>query len=373
MDQGELMGYVLFDLPGNRIKIVHLCVDPKYRGSGVARHLVDEVSKRHQTRVGIELACRRDFPASSLWPRLEFHPAGERPGRATTGSVLTVWFRDHGHPDLFSVAPQDRELAAIDQMVLEDLVSDNPHGAESHYLIDDWVAELVELCVTDQVFHETNDCMDERRRLGLRRYATQCRHIARSVGASEDLLQKVAELAPSAGTGDHRHVALAVSGGADYFVTRDGPLLRHAEALARHFDIAVLRPEALIDRLDRARRQDRYEPAALQGTAISQSRLPANEQDDFAVALLNNAAGERLSSLRAVLRPALADPASQEVMAFRDPSGRLLAGLVRRFASERLVVEAIRVGGVGPLPEALARQLAFSLAPPLPQLTVQRG
>jgi hypothetical protein len=75
--------------------------------------------------------------------------------------VLTIWFRDHGHPDLFSVAPHDRELAAIDQMVLEDLVSDDPHGLESRYLIDDWVAELVELCVTDQVFHETNDCIDE--------------------------------------------------------------------------------------------------------------------------------------------------------------------------------------------------------------------
>ena len=359
--QGELMGYVLFDLPGNRVKIVHLCVDPKYRTSGVARQLVDEVSSRHQTRVGIELACRRDFPASGLWPRVGFHPAGERPGRATAGSVLTVWFRDHGHPDLFSVAPHDRELAAIDQMVLEDLVSDDPHGLESRYLIDDWVAELVELCVTDQVFHETNDCIDERRRLSLRSHAAQCRHIARSVSASGDLLTKIAELAPSAGTGDHLHVALAVSGSADYFVTRDGPLLQHAEALATHFDIAVLRPEALIDRLDRARRQDRYEPAALQGTAIKQSRLAADEQDDFAVSLLNNAAGERLASLRAVLRPALADPAGQEVIAFREPSGRLLAGLVRRFDSERLVVEAIRVRGVGPLSEALARQLAFSL------------
>lgn len=84
-------------------------------------------------------------------------------------------------------------------MILEDLVSDDPHGLESRYLLDDWVAELAELCVTDQVFHETNDCPDERRRLSLRRYAAQCRHIARGAGDTSDLLARIAELAPSAG------------------------------------------------------------------------------------------------------------------------------------------------------------------------------
>lgn len=361
VDHDQVLGYVLFDLPANRVKIVHLCIASEHRGNGVARQLVEEVSSRNQMRLGVELACRRDFPASELWPRLGFRPADERPGRATAGSVLTIWFLDHGHPDLFSAAPRDRELAAIDQMVLEDLVSDDPHGLESRYLLDDWVAELAELCVTDQVFQETNDCADERRRLGLRRYAKQCRHIARGTGAEPDLLAMIAELAPSAGAADHRHVALAVNGGADYFLTRDAPLLRHAEALEAQFDISVLRPEVLIDRLDRARRQDRYEPAALQGTAISQSRLSASEQDNFAVSLLNNAAGERLASLRAVLRPALADPDGQEVLAFRERLGRLLGGVVRRFDEDRLVVEAIRVRGAGRVPEALARQLVFSL------------
>lgn len=361
VEDSQVLGYVLFDLPTNRVKIVHLCVDPKFRGRSVARRLVDEVSTLHQNRFGIELACRRDFPASGLWPRLGFRPVSERPGRAAAGSVLTVWFLDHGHPDLFSIAPQDREFAAIDQMVLEDLVSDDPHGLESRYLLDDWVAELAELCVTDQVFKETNDCPDELHRLSLRQRAAQCRHIARGTRAAPDLLSHVGALAPSAGSADHRHVALAVSGGADYFLTRDTPLLRHAKALETHLDISVLRPEALIDRLDRVRRQDRYEPAALQGTAISQLRLPAAEQDDFAASLLNNAAGERLAALRAVLRPALADPGSHEVLAFRERSGQLLGGMVTRFDEGRLLVEAIRVRGADKVSEALARQLAFTL------------
>jgi ribosomal protein S18 acetylase RimI-like enzyme len=66
------LAYVLYDLPGTWVKIVHLCVSPEAKGVGLARALVDELSVRHPGCDGITLSCRRSFPAAKLWPKLDF-------------------------------------------------------------------------------------------------------------------------------------------------------------------------------------------------------------------------------------------------------------------------------------------------------------
>jgi len=83
VDGDRMLGYILLDLPGNRVKIVHLCVGPNSRKGGIAKHLVEEVSKLHRDRLGIQLKCRRDFPASSFWPQVGFRPVGIAPGVAS--------------------------------------------------------------------------------------------------------------------------------------------------------------------------------------------------------------------------------------------------------------------------------------------------
>ncbi|HEY8082328.1 MAG TPA: GNAT family N-acetyltransferase [Solirubrobacterales bacterium] len=355
----HLLGYVLYDLPGDRVKIVHLCVAPIARGEGVARLLIDEVSDRHRDRLGIQLSCRRSFPAANLWPRLEFRPIGNRPGRSLEGHLLTVWFRDHGHPDLFSAVEEERDLVAVDQMVFQDLVVDGDHAEESRRLFDDWVQELVELCVTDKVFLESNACEEDALREALLTEAREWRNLSRSSTVASGLVERVGELAPQAGEGDHQHVAAAIAGGATYFVTRDGLLLEGSEAIGAALGVNIIRPEQLIDRLDRARRVGLYEPIVLQGTQIIGSRLPAADQDEFTATLLNNGSGERAADLRQSLRPALADPSGHEVIALRDGS-RLIGGFIRRRCDQRLHVEFLRVAGTDPLSRAVARQLVFA-------------
>lgn len=112
---GELVGYVLFDLPANKVKLVHLCVRSNRRGTGAARTLVTEVSRRYQSRRGVELACRRDYKAANtVWQQLGFLPVHEKPGRSQQRLPLTIWVLDHGHPDLFSEVRPDQELAVLD-------------------------------------------------------------------------------------------------------------------------------------------------------------------------------------------------------------------------------------------------------------------
>lgn len=92
LDGDQVVAYLLYDLPRNEIRIRQLVVAEGSRGRGLAELLVDLLSQRHPQRVGVVLDCRRDFPASGLWPHLGFTPTSERPGRGAGDTVLTRWW-----------------------------------------------------------------------------------------------------------------------------------------------------------------------------------------------------------------------------------------------------------------------------------------
>jgi ribosomal protein S18 acetylase RimI-like enzyme len=161
---GSLLGYVLYDLKAHEVKIIHLCVDSSARRQGVARRLVDALKSRHSDRRAIVLACRHDYEATAVWEALEFRPQASRRGRSQAGHLLTIWVFDFGQPSLFDEYQGARQFAALDHNVFLDLHIDaesRPEGAESRYLLSDWLGEYIELCVTDEVFLEINRFHDE--------------------------------------------------------------------------------------------------------------------------------------------------------------------------------------------------------------------
>lgn len=358
LDDRHVLGYVLFDLPRDRVVIRHLCVAQSARGTGVARKLIQNVVDRHSGRRCMSLSCRRDYGVDGMWKRLGFHPVGERTGNSLDGKPLTIWEVDFGHPTLLSLAPT-RDLACLDQMVFEDLVVRRPQGAHSRNLRDDWVSEVVELCLTDEVSGESNDTSDQELRRALLSASRSFRNLSRHRAPWKDHLQDVRDSVPAAGDADHRHLARAIEGGATYFVTRDGKVLRGASALRESFGIHVLQPEGLLDLLDRQRRGDEYLPAALQGTALQVERLPAEEVNTFVDALLNTGDGERAHVLRRRVERALANPGTSHVEVVRGDDGSIIAGVVRSVVDAVLEVEVIRVRRVAGLTDTVARQIAF--------------
>jgi hypothetical protein len=359
VDSGRVVGYTLFDLTGDRVRLRHLCASKASRKGGVARVLVEEIKRRHNSRRSIVLDCRRDYQLAGMWQSLGFRAVHERRGRSEAGHPLTVWELDFGHPTLFSTAPAVGDLACLDQMVLEDLTVERPEGRHSRHLLDDWVDELVEFCVTDEILGESNDTNEDELRRALMAAAAGYRNLSRYRAPWVDHLEPVAELIPRAGAADHRHLARAIEGGAMYFVTRDEKILSGAVAIREGFGILVVSPDGLLDRLDRQRSQDRYEPAVLQGTDLTQERLAAADIEAFVSALLNNAEGERAHGLRATLRTAFADPRNSEVLVIKDDAGEILAGVARTRRREHLEVSAMRVRRVDKLTDVAARQLVF--------------
>jgi GNAT superfamily N-acetyltransferase len=267
---GAVCGYVLFDLRGDRVKLLHLCVAPERRRMGVAQFLVDAVRARHPEKRAIVAECRRDYDLHDVWRGLGFAPVGERRGRAVEDKTLVVWALERELPDLFTdlVERDDRDLAAVDQNILEDLVNPRPQGAQTEALLEDWVTELVELGATDQNLHELDQSNDASHRRRLRVQLTYFRRLSPPAEEWEPLREKVEALAPEAEHSDCCHVARAKAAGAHYFITRDQKVLDAADGLQRELEIQVVRPEELITRLDRLRAEDRYEPSVLQGTEI---------------------------------------------------------------------------------------------------------
>jgi GNAT superfamily N-acetyltransferase len=71
---GEPGGYALFEVNRDRVRINHLCVDPKRRRGRVARRLVEWISAEYTSYPGILAKCREDYRAGSDVDPARVHP-----------------------------------------------------------------------------------------------------------------------------------------------------------------------------------------------------------------------------------------------------------------------------------------------------------
>ena len=125
----ECVGYLLYRIAKDRATIAHLCVANVARGQGHASALVNHLVAQTSNLRGVDLRCRRDFPAYKLWPRLGFAALREASGRAADGSELTHFWLDHNHPDLFTQETTAALDTVIDTNVFVDLAE---FGVRNH-------------------------------------------------------------------------------------------------------------------------------------------------------------------------------------------------------------------------------------------------
>ncbi len=301
---GEVAGYVLYDLPRDEIRIVHLVVAPSRRGLGIARALVDQVAKDHAERRGIFLHCRNDFDADTLWPKLDFEPVGERPGRSVDGKPLTRWYRSFGQPDLFTYLHEDdtRPVATMDACVFFDLVAQRPTPI-AQALRADWLGEHVRLAVTGHLGHEIHRGEDptERRRQAAAQEPFRLK--AQPGSAWRPVLKQLLEAHPSAPEKDHddlTHAAQSMVSGATWLITGDQVFRRrYGATIAGLGGLRLVSPAAFLREIDELARGDRYRPVDLAGTEVKRREAGGSALGHLADVFVNHPAGERLRTLRA--------------------------------------------------------------------------
>lgn len=310
-DDGRVVGYCLFDLPRDVVRIVQVCIGAEARGTGLTRALVDAVSARHSGRLGLVLKCRSDWPADNMWPRLDFVAQTQVPGRSRERHPLTVWWRSHGHADLFTLLDEYKAAsrpAAIDSNVYCDLHSAKNRQGSKHTavlapLIADDELNITLLPSLEKEIYATNDHAERTRFLNAKLNYTRATNpfspaildhliaaIPPDVLAKDASLQRDAEL-----------IAEAYANGIDLFITRDQKAIRHLLEPAAELAINLLHPTEVPTYLDVEQTHHAYQPAQLEETTFTVRRLDRALTADEVALLLDKADGERLTDLRRTL------------------------------------------------------------------------
>ena len=333
-DDDRCLGYLLFRQTGGHAIIAHLCVADFARGQGVARNLCFHLRDTTRHLRGIRADCRRDFAADTMWPRFGFRPISERPGRAKHGSTLTIWWLDHGHPDLFTtMLTEQRALklfVAIDTNIFYDLIdSSRPAHEESEALRADWLQEDIELAVSDELWNEINRGMDTEKRRRASEAAGDLTRLQTDHVTFDAAQHKLRPLFPTIlstnDESDLRQIAHAAAADVPFFVMRDEDILAQADEVYRLTKLSILRPSDLIVHIDELRHEAAYQPARLAGTLMEIRRIQSGEQGHLVTAFHCDAQGESRADFAGRLRKYLTTPATSESFTAVDSAGVPLA------------------------------------------------
>jgi GNAT superfamily N-acetyltransferase len=367
VQDGQVVGYTLYRLPRRHISLTHLCVRPESRGHGIASRLVDAISARHPDRLGIQAKCRHDYGLADLWLHLGFTARSEVPGRSHDAKPLVVWWRDHGHPNLFTPWIEPTLSAAIDFNVFRD-IHDAVRRAgsdESRSLVADHLTGLLELVITDELVRAVDRVHDTRTRGQYRSGTNSYRHVRCQPDAADRIAEQLIAVARErdrqfpkdhADSSDVRHLAEVAAAEVRVFITRDEALIQRFSRFAREtLAVRVLRPADVITHLDELMNAQEYRPGDLLGTAIQRARATAT--DDLLV-FLGRSEGERRTDFQATLRRLALGGLERWII--RDDNGVFLACYAYRVTGGQLVVELLRIPAhaLGP---TLTRQLLFLL------------
>jgi GNAT superfamily N-acetyltransferase len=163
------LGYALYSLPREKVKLTHLVVSEDHRKSGLAMLLMDELSKQTSDRRGIRVKCRRDYvTATAFWPRAGFSAIRDVNGRGKDGHLLTIWWKDHGHADLLSWdGPRFNQVSiGIDANVYYDLIGHETteKAVLTRHIFNEILDGDIEVLITPEMDNEVNRAKDHTQR-----------------------------------------------------------------------------------------------------------------------------------------------------------------------------------------------------------------
>ena len=293
---GSLAAYILFADRTRDVRVAHVCVDRELRGKGLARKLMERLAtdSRIQRLLSLELHCRRDFDANEMWEKLGFIPWGEKPGRASSGTTLTLWRRELAQSDqmklVFDGAGHGEIDVVMDAQVLFDLETPGDDGpaATSNALLSDFLADEMNLKITDETLVEIDrDDLDERRNRS-RQEALRFQQVPYEDQSFRQIkadLEKVLPTTSDNDLSDIKQLAKAAASNATYFATRDKKLLGRSDVIDELTGLQVRSPARIIveinDRTPGIQGAERISGPDVEWRRLSTSELQSFESRVF--------------------------------------------------------------------------------------------
>lgn len=311
-DRENLFGYLLYYVAKDRAVIQHLCVQKDSRNKGVGRLLVKNLQERTKHLEGILLNCRRDFPAHIFWAKM-FIAVGEKLGRGKKAQILTTFWHDHEHPDLFMYSEKEekelRAIAVIDHNIFIDLNKSEEIENESTILRADWLNENVKFFITDETFNEIVRCKDTKKRKESRLLAHKFDRLRHDKNLSDKIFTEFSQVMGTAKKAsdwsDLKHLAYAISGNANFFITRDTDILNKAEKISKLYGIEILRPLEFVLHFDELIRSTEYRPVRLKGSSVNIRKIASEDIVPLSKKFINHKKEERGRDFEKRLRDVL--------------------------------------------------------------------
>lgn len=364
--QHDLLGYLLYRITDAKIAIVHLCVATAHRSKGIAKQLMNALVEANVNCIGVGLKCRRDFEASKLWPSLGLVPYYDLIGKSKDGKVLTYWWMDLGHPNLFSSALatslKENLCIAIDANIFYGFNTDNDaEDEEAKCLLADWLPETLEIYLTQEIFNEIDREPDPEKRTHQKTLAqgySQLPYRYKEFQVVSDYLRTLLpEPRSTSDESDIRQLAHAISSDIKFFITRDEKLLNLYDSLYEKYGVSVLRPSDFVVHIDEMQKEDEYQPYRLTGTQFKSKLVQQNEIGSLATYFQNANKSENKTNFNRLLRRHLSDPVNSRCYLFYSSDNDPLALIVySRTNKHELLVPVFRVRK-GPLSSTITRHL----------------
>jgi predicted nucleic acid-binding protein/ribosomal protein S18 acetylase RimI-like enzyme len=351
-EDGNFLGYLLYNSNRSRVVyIVHLCIDPKYRGKGIAECLFIELKKITDNGFydGIRVRCRRDYGIDNFWRKLGFLPRDEKSGRSKKGTTLTVWWYSYETPSLFSLSDLDKlstkQKVVIDANVFFDLQNEiTKNNFESHELLADWLQESIEICLTSEIYNEINRKEDNSERKKAREAVSRYTLIEEK---NQDIADELRNFYTNPNLSDNdnsdlKHLEHTIASGIYFFLTRDEALQSKKDKIEQRFGVKILSPAHFITYLNELLSEREYQPIRLEGKAISFENVTDKYVTQLPEVFLAPQI-EKKSDFNEIIKPLLVDVYHSEVKILKNHDHELLGLIVFCSIQQELEIPILRI------------------------------
>ncbi len=335
IDENQVLGYLLFAAVQTKrtLRVIHLCVNINYRGTGVALALLNKLKFDHALNFkGISLSCRKDYVrANEFWKNYGFKPKDTVRSRSKTENYLIKWFYDFGNTDLFSIldVPYNKTTALLDANIIiklrEHKTSDK---TGSKYLLADWLVDDVDYYYAQEIYNEFLRDGNSERATQSRKFLQNFYEAKFKPEENERILSKINQVIKGTSENDQSdklQLSECITAGIDYFITTDTKILSHENYLFEEFGVRVLRPADFIILKDEDSNKSAYNSTRLSGVNYQYCRLKSGDIDKILSHFLRIKNGERRHQLRDLLTSLGGDIPNSHIKTVVDKSENLLA------------------------------------------------
>ena len=344
-DTNELFGYLLYRVSYNKVTIVHLCIDEKKRNNNTASKLVDYLKKNTTQYDGIKLSCRNDYGIDKVWEKFNFVPIIEKTGRGKKGLPLTIWWFPHYQDNLLTQISEyelnNKIVAVIDMNIFLDLKDDREQ--ESLALKSDWLLSEAILYYTREIHNEINKAKTAELKKSSRKLLKYFKELPfkdeKEFSKIHEELKEKFPLKHKNDKSDLKHIAYSITGGAEFFITRDSIIISNNEYFKK-YNLTIYRPSEFITHLDENIQVSKYKPQTLIGTNISSTRVNTDNIGTYIDTFLKPT--ERKSHFQKIIRESLSFPNKFELVTISKDDNLLAFLIFDRTSDNKLSIPIFR-------------------------------